>query len=259
MSSPSTQGDTTAPQTMELIPSIDVLDGKVVRLHRGDYSQVTVFAEDPAAQAAHFQELGARSLHVVDLDGARAGTPGNRAVLERILQTAPRLKIQVAGGIRTREAAEQWFQLGAARVVLGTIAIKQPALAAALCREHPEGVVIALDAKDGVIAVEGWLESTGQQLTDVARKVDDWGAAAILFTDINRDGTRAGPAVETTATLQKNARATVIASGGIGTLEDLHALRAAGVRAAVTGRALYSGAFDLGQAFAEFCGAPRSH
>ena len=245
---------TAASQTMELIPSIDVLGGKVVRLHRGDYDKVTVFAEDPAAQAAHFASLGARSLHVVDLDGARAGKPGNRDVLERILRDAPTLRIQVAGGIRTRESAEHWFSLGAKRVVLGTIAIKQPALAEALCREHPGGIVIALDAKDGIIAVEGWLEATGQQLTDVAREVDDWGAAAILFTDINRDGTREGPAVETTAALQKSARATVIASGGIGTLADLAALRAAGVRAAVTGRALYSGEFDLAQAFHEYRG-----
>jgi phosphoribosylformimino-5-aminoimidazole carboxamide ribotide isomerase len=237
---------------MELIPSIDVLDGKVVRLHRGDYQKVTVFSDDPAGQAVKLQELGARRLHVVDLDGARAGKPGNRAVLERIVREAPKLAVQVAGGIRTREAAHEWFDVGAERVVLGTIAIKQPALAESLCREFPGGIVIALDAKDGIIAVEGWLEATGQQLEEVARKVDGWGAAAILFTDINRDGTRAGPAVDTTAALQKNARATVIASGGIGTLEHLHALREAGVRAAVCGRALYSGAFDLAEAFREF-------
>ena len=237
---------------MELIPSIDVLDGKVVRLHRGDYQKVTVFSDDPAGQAVKLQELGARRLHVVDLDGARAGKPGNRAVLERIVREAPKLAVQVAGGIRTREAAHAWFDVGAERVVLGTIAIKQPALAESLCREFPAGIVIALDAKDGIIAVEGWLEATGQQLEEVARKVDGWGAAAILFTDINRDGTREGPAVDTTAALQKSARATVIASGGIGTLEHLHALRDAGVRAAVCGRALYSGAFDLAEAFAEF-------
>jgi phosphoribosylformimino-5-aminoimidazole carboxamide ribotide isomerase len=237
---------------MELIPSIDVLDGKVVRLHRGDYEKVTVFADDPAAQAVKLQELGARKLHVVDLDGARAGKPGNHEVLARIVRDAPKLKVQVAGGIRTREAAEAWFERGAARVVLGTVAIKQPELAEALCRAHPEGIVIALDAKDGIIAVEGWLEATGQQLETVARKVDAWGAAAILFTDINRDGTREGPAVDTTAALQRNARATVIASGGIGTLEHLAALHEAGVRAAVCGRALYSGAFDLAQAFATY-------
>lgn len=234
---------------MELIPSIDVLEGKVVRLHKGDYAQVTVFADNPAEQAARLAGLGARRLHVVDLDGARAGKPGNSAALEAILRAAPSLAVQVAGGIRTREAAEHWFQLGAARVVLGTVAIKQPQLAEALCRTHPEGIVIALDAKGGIVAVEGWLEATGQKLEDVARVVDGWGAAAILFTDIDRDGTREGPAVATTAALQTSVRPTVIASGGIGTLAHLEALSAAGVRAAVCGRALYSGAFDLAEAF----------
>jgi phosphoribosylformimino-5-aminoimidazole carboxamide ribotide isomerase len=234
---------------MELIPSIDVLDGKVVRLHKGDYAQVTVFADDPAAQAVRLQELGARRLHVVDLDGARAGRPGNSAALEAIVRSAPALAVQVAGGIRTREAAEHWLALGAARVVLGTVAIKQPTLAESLCRAHPGKLVIALDARAGVVAVEGWLEATGRKLSDVASEVDGWGAAAILFTDIDRDGTREGPSVETTALLQRSVRPTVIASGGIGTLEHLEALRKAGVRAAVCGRALYSGAFDLAEAF----------
>lgn len=234
---------------MELIPAIDVLGGKVVRLHKGDYAQVTVYADDPAAQAKRFQEVGATRLHVVDLDGARDGKPGNREVIERILQEAPGLKVQIGGGIRTREAAEHWFSLGASRVVLGTVAIKQPELARALCSAHPEGVVVALDAKGGMIAVEGWLESTGKHVREVAREVDAWGAAAVLFTDIDRDGTREGPAVQATAELQANLRATVIASGGIGALDHLRALRDAGVRSAVCGRALYSGAFTLEEAF----------
>jgi phosphoribosylformimino-5-aminoimidazole carboxamide ribotide isomerase len=237
---------------MELIPSIDVLDGKVVRLHKGDYAQVTVFADDPAAQAVRLQELGARRLHVVDLDGARAGKPGNSPALEAIVQSASKLEVQVAGGIRTREAAEHWLSLGAARVVLGTVAIKQPELAKSLCRAHPGRVVIALDARAGMVAVEGWIEATGRSLSEVAVQVDSWGAAAILFTDIDRDGTREGPAVQTTALLQRSVRPVVIASGGIGTLEHLEALRAAGVRAAVCGRALYSGAFDLAAAFREY-------
>ena len=234
---------------MELIPSIDVLEGKVVRLHKGDYAQVTVYADDAAVQAVRLQELGAQRLHVVDLDGARDGKPGNSRSLEAILRAAPKLTVQVAGGIRTRAAAEHWLSIGAARVVLGTVAIKQPELAESLCRAHPDRIVIALDARGGVVAVEGWLENTGRALHDVARQVDGWGAAAILFTDIDRDGTREGPAVESTAALQKSVRPTVIASGGIGTLEHLEALRAAGVRAAVCGRALYSGAFDLAAAF----------
>ncbi len=234
---------------MELIPAIDLLDGKVVRLHQGDYQRATVYADDAAAQARSFAELGAERLHVVDLDGARAGRPGNGRTIERILAAAPTLKIQIGGGIRTREVAEQWFALGASRIVLGTVAIKEPALAESLCRAHPAGVVVALDAKAGVIAVEGWLESTGRAVEAVAREVDGWGAAAILFTDIDRDGTREGPAVEATAGLQASVRATVIASGGIGALEHLAQLRDAGVRAAVCGRALYSGAFALADAF----------
>jgi phosphoribosylformimino-5-aminoimidazole carboxamide ribotide isomerase len=234
---------------MELIPAIDVLGGKVVRLHKGDYAQVTVYSDDPAGQARRFQEAGAERLHVVDLDGAREGKPGNRAVIESILKAAPGLAVQIGGGIRTLEIAEQWYASGATRVVLGTVAIKNPELTEALCAAHPGGVVVALDARDGLIAVEGWLESTGKAVTDVARQVDAWGAAAVLFTDIDRDGTREGPAVEATAGLQQAIGATVIASGGIGTLEHLRALHAAGVRAAVCGRALYSGAFTLDEAF----------
>ena len=234
---------------MELIPAIDLLDGKVVRLHKGDYDQVTVYSDDPAGQAAAFARHGARRLHVVDLDGARAGKPGNRETIERILEAAPGLAVQIGGGIRTREAAEHWFSLGAARVVLGTVAIKQPELARSLCAAHPDGVVVALDAKGGFVAVEGWLEATGKPVMEVAREVDGWGASAILFTDIDRDGTREGPAVEATAALQASVRATVIASGGIGALEHLAALRASGVRSAVCGRALYSGAFTLAEAF----------
>ncbi len=234
---------------MEFIPAIDLLDGKVVRLHKGDYAQVTVYSDDPAGQARGFQAAGAQRLHVVDLDGARDGKPGNSKVIESILAAAPGLKVQIGGGIRTREAAEHWFATGAARVVLGTVAIKQPELAQALCAAHPDGVVVALDAKAGMIAVEGWLENTGKPVHEVAKQVDAWGAAAVLFTDIDRDGTREGPAVDATAKLQEAIRPTVIASGGIGALEHLTALRARGVRAAVCGRALYSGAFTVEQAF----------
>lgn len=235
---------------MELIPAIDLLAGKVVRLHKGDYAQVTVYSDDPAGQAKRFQDAGANRLHVVDLDGARDGKPGNLPVIESILKAAPGLKVQVGGGIRTRESAEHWFSAGATRVVLGTAAIKNPELVRALCSAHPDGVVAALDAKGGMIAVEGWLEATDKAVDKVAVEVDGWGVSAILFTDIDRDGTREGPAVESTAKLQRSVRATVIASGGIGTLDHLVALRESGVRSAVCGRALYSGAFTLEQAFA---------
>lgn len=234
---------------MELIPAIDLLDGKVVRLHKGDYQAVTVYSDDPAGQAKRFAEAGATRLHVVDLDGARDGRPGNRAVIEAILAAAPELRVQVGGGIRSRETAEHWFACGATRVVLGTAAIKDPSLVRELCRAHPEGVVVALDAKAGLVSIEGWLENTGKRVESVAAEVDAWGAAAILFTDIDRDGTREGPALESTAALQRSVKATVIASGGIGALEHLAGLRDHGVRAAVCGRALYSGAFTLEEAF----------
>jgi phosphoribosylformimino-5-aminoimidazole carboxamide ribotide isomerase len=234
---------------MEFIPAIDLLAGKVVRLHKGDYAQVTVYSDQPAEQAKLFQQAGAARLHVVDLDGARDGRPGNREVIESILRAAPGLAVQVGGGIRTRESAEAWFEAGAKRVVLGTAAIKNPGLVRDLCAAHPGGVVVALDAKAGMVAVEGWLESTGKPVGEVAREVDGWGVSAILFTDIDRDGTREGPAVEATANLQRTLSATVIASGGIGALADLAALRQAGVRSAVCGRAIYSGAFTLEQAF----------
>lgn len=234
---------------MELIPAIDLLDGNVVRLHKGDYAQVTVYSDDPAAQAKRFFDAGAKRLHVVDLDGAKSGKPSNVRAIEAILEAAPKLEIQVGGGIRDRDTAQRWLSHGATRVVFGTLAVKQPEVVRGFALEHPSGVVVALDAKAGFIAVEGWLETTQRTLHDVASEVNAWNVAAILFTDIDRDGTREGPAVESTAELQRRVGTTVIASGGIGTLAHLVALREAGVRATVCGRALYSGAFTIEQAF----------
>jgi phosphoribosylformimino-5-aminoimidazole carboxamide ribotide isomerase len=234
---------------MELIPAIDLLGGKVVRLRKGDYAAVTVYSDDPAGQARRFYDQGARMLHVVDLDGAREGKPCNVPVIEAILRAAP-LAIEIGGGIRDRASAEGWLAAGATRVVLGTAAVKQPELVRELCARHPAGVVVAVDARAGEVAVEGWLEGSGKSAVALAREVDAWGAAAILFTVIERDGTHEGPDVEATAALQAEVRATVIASGGIGELAHVRALAAAGVRAAVCGRALYSGAFTLAEAFA---------
>lgn len=234
---------------MELIPAIDILGGKVVRLHQGRYDAVTVYADDAGAMAEQFEAAGARRLHVVDLDGARDGKPGNVPSIERILART-RLAVQVGGGIRTAESAERWLDAGAARVVLGTAAIKNPELPRGLASRRPGSVIIAIDARDGEVKVEGWLEGTGTLATDLAATVDGWGVDGILYTNIERDGTREGPDVESTAALQRGVRATVIASGGIGELAHLRALHAAGVRAAVCGRALYSGAFTLAEAFA---------
>jgi len=241
---------------MELIPAIDVLGGQVVRLHQGRYDAATVYGDDPSAWARRFHEAGATRLHVVDLDGARDGRPGNVAVIERILAAAP-LRVQVGGGIRTRESAERWFEAGVARVVLGTAAVRDPALVRDLAASKPDGVVVAIDAQAGEVKVEGWLEGTGVQAPALAREVDAWGVAAVLFTAIERDGTSVGPDVAATAALQQGLRATVIASGGIGALAHLAALRDAGVRASVCGRALYSGAFTLAEAFAVCRGEAR--
>ncbi len=237
---------------MELIPAIDVLGGQVVRLHQGRYDAATVYGDEPAEWAKRFYDAGATRLHVVDLDGARDGEPGNVAVIERILAAAP-LRVQLGGGIRTRASAERWLEVGAARVVLGTAAVRDPALVQALCAARPGCVVVAIDAHESEVKVQGWLEGTGVRARDLARDVDEWGVAAVLFTAIERDGTSAGPDVRATAALQSGLRATVIASGGIGSLAHLEALRAAGVRASVCGRALYSGAFTLEEAFAA-CG-----
>lgn len=233
---------------MELIPAIDLLDGKVVRLHRGDYDEVTVYDEDPVAMAKHFEGAGAERLHVVDLEGARRGTPAHEWVIREILSQT-KLRVQVGGGVRNEDVAARWIDAGASRVVLGTVVVKAPDSARAICERFPGAVVMALDARDGKVAVEGWQEQSEQDVVELAELVDGWDIAAILFTNIHRDGTREGPDVEGTAHLQSRVASTVIASGGIGTLDDLRALAKAGVRSAVCGRALYSGAFTLSEAF----------
>ena len=233
---------------MELIPAIDLLDGKVVRLHQGKYDEVTVYSDDPAAMAMTFEAHGAKRLHVVDLDGARDGKPGNVASIQSILART-KLEVQVGGGVRTEETAVRWLDAGARRVVMGTAAIKDPELPKSISKTRPGSVIIAIDARSGIVAVEGWLEASTTKAEDLAREVDAWGVANILFTNIDRDGTRVGPDVEGTAALQKLVDVTVIASGGIGSLDHLAALRDAGVRATVCGKALYSGAFTLEEAF----------
>jgi len=234
---------------MELIPAIDLLDGKVVRLHQGQYDEVTVYDDDPVAMAQRFEAAGSKRLHVVDLEGARSGVPAHVPVIQGILRETS-LQVQVGGGVRNEDVAAAWIDAGAARVVLGTIVVKAPDAARAICRRFPGAVVMALDARDGKVAVEGWQEQSQQDVVELAREVDGWNIASILFTNIHRDGTREGPDVEATAALQSEVATTVIASGGVGSLDHLRALNAAGVRAAVCGRALYSGAFTLSEAFA---------
>jgi phosphoribosylformimino-5-aminoimidazole carboxamide ribotide isomerase len=234
---------------VELIPAIDLLDGKVVRLHQGKYDEVTVYDDDPVSMAKRFEDQGARRLHVVDLEGARRGEPAHVSVIQGILRETG-LQVQVGGGVRNQEVASRWIDAGAARVVLGTIVVKEPDAAHAICERYPGAVVMALDARDGKVAVEGWQEQSEQDVNELAKEVDGWNIGAILFTNIHRDGTREGPDVDATAALQSQVETTVIASGGIGSLDHLRTLAAAGVRASVCGRALYSGAFTLSEAFA---------
>jgi phosphoribosylformimino-5-aminoimidazole carboxamide ribotide isomerase len=234
---------------VELIPAIDLLDGKVVRLHQGKYDEVTVYDSDPVGMAKRFEDQGAERLHVVDLEGARSGRPVHVPIIRGILRET-NLQVQIGGGVRNEDIAAQWMDAGAARVVLGTVVVKAPDVAQAICTRYPKAVVMALDARDGKVAVEGWQEQSEQDVIELAQEVDSWNIGAILFTNIHKDGTREGPDVEGTAGLQSHVDTTVIASGGIGALDDLRALAAAGIRSAVCGRALYSGVFTLSEAFA---------
>ncbi len=230
---------------MLLIPAIDLLDAKVVRLTRGDYATAEVYSDDPVAMARRFEAEGATHLHVVDLDGARDGRPGNVRTIEAIVASTG-LQVQVGGGIRDRDAARRWLEAGAA-VVLGTAAVSKPELVRELCASDGERIVVALDAHGAYVAIEGWAETSEVRVDELAPKVQEWGASAVLYTNIARDGTRIGPDVEGTARLQRTLTIPVIASGGIGALEHLAALRDAGVRRVVCGRALYSGAFSLAE------------
>ena len=231
---------------MQLIPAIDLLGGEVVRLHKGEYGEATRYSADPLATALAFAEAGATRLHVVDLDGARGVVGAHLGLISSIVKRAP-LAVQVGGGVRSRESAERWLAAGAARVVIGTAAVREPEMTAALCAAHPGAIIVAIDARGDEVQVDGWRDATETSAAGLAKTADGWGATAILYTDIDRDGTGVGPAVQRTAEIQASVRATVIASGGIGAIEHLLALRAAGLREAVCGRALYEGAFTLEQ------------
>lgn len=237
---------------MILYPAIDLKEGRCVRLYRGEMSQATVFNDDPAAQARSFAAAGCRWLHIVDLDGAFAGKPMNRASVEAIL-AAVRIPIQLGGGIRDLATIEAWLGKGVARAILGTAALHNPNLVKEACRLFPSRIAVGIDARDGLVAVEGWAKTSTITALDLALKFEDAGAAAIIFTDIERDGTLAGANIERTAELARNLETQVIASGGISSLEDLKALKAHeadGVGGAILGRALYDGRIDLSAALA---------
>ncbi len=234
---------------MILYPAIDLKDGQAVRLLRGEMDKATVFSDDPAAQARAFVEAGCEWLHLVDLNGAFAGEPVNAAPVEAILKACD-APAQLGGGIRDMATIETWIDKGLARVILGTVAVENPDLVREAARAFPGKVAVGIDARNGMVATKGWAEETDVQVTDLARSFEDAGVAAIIYTDINRDGAMQGPNIEATAALARAVSIPVIASGGVSSVEDLIALRDCGValNGAISGRALYDGAIDLTEA-----------
>ncbi len=237
---------------MIVFPAIDLKAGQVVRLAEGDMARATVYGDDPAAQALIFADAGAQHLHVVDLDGSFAGRAENRGAVEAIIETFPGY-VQLGGGIRTRAAVEGWFDLGVARVVMGTAALKDPEFVKDMAAAFPGGIVVAVDARDGMVATEGWAELSDVPVADMARRFEDAGVASLLFTDIGRDGMLKGCNIEATVDLARVTDLPVIASGGVKGLDDIRMLSlyaGDGIEGVITGRALFEGRLDLAAAIA---------
>jgi phosphoribosylformimino-5-aminoimidazole carboxamide ribotide isomerase len=242
---------------MDLFPAIDLRDGRCVRLYQGDYDRETVYGDDPVAQATAFAAAGAPWVHVVDLDAARTGVPRNRPVVSAVAAALAErdVPLQVGGGVRDDAAADALFAAGVRRVVVGTAALDDPAWARRLAGRHPGRVAVGLDARGRDVAVRGWVESSGRDLVDVAREFEDAGVAALVVTEIGRDGTLTGPALDQLAAVLGATTVDVVASGGVGTLDDLRALDRLSVggrhlAGAIVGRALYEGAFGLADGLA---------
>ena len=237
---------------MIVFPAIDLKGGQVVRLAEGDMARATVYGDDPAAQAMLFAEAGSQFLHVVDLDGSFAGRAENRDAVDAIIEVFPG-HIQLGGGIRDAKAVEGWFNVGVSRVVMGTAALKDPEFVKDMAREWPGGIVVAVDAKDGMVATEGWAELSDVPVVDMARRFEDAGVASLLFTDIGRDGMLKGCNIDATLDLARRVDLPVIASGGVKGIDDIHILSIhahEGIEGVITGRALYDGRLDLAAAIA---------
>ena len=236
---------------MILYPAIDLKDGAAVRLLRGDMDAVTVFNEDPAAQARAFQDAGCEWVHLVDLNGAFAGRPVNAGAVEAIL-AAVSVPTQLGGGIRDIATIEMWLGKGIARVILGTAAVEEPKLVRQAAEAFPGQIAVGIDARNGRVATKGWAEETNVDATELARSFEDVGVAAIIYTDIDRDGAMQGPNVDATAALANAVSIPVIASGGVSSIDDLTALNTcdAPIAGVISGRALYDGAIDLAEALA---------
>ncbi|MFK0730917.1 MAG: 1-(5-phosphoribosyl)-5-[(5-phosphoribosylamino)methylideneamino]imidazole-4-carboxamide isomerase [Gloeotrichia echinulata GP01] len=235
---------------MDVIPAIDLLEGRCVRLYQGDYDQSQVFSENPADVAKQWVDQGAAKLHVVDLDGAKKGKIVNLAAIEAIAQ-AVSVPIQVGGGLRDRTSIQQLFNLGVKRAILGTIAVEQPQLVQELCQEFPQQIIIGIDARNGLVATRGWLETSEVLATQLAIQMQELGASAIIYTDIHRDGTLSGPNLEALRELAAAISIPIIASGGVSSITDLLSLLALepqGVTGVIVGRALYTGDILLTEA-----------
>jgi phosphoribosylformimino-5-aminoimidazole carboxamide ribotide isomerase len=233
-----------------VFPAIDLKAGQVVRLAEGDMARATIYGDDPAAQSLIFAEAGAEYLHVVDLDGSFAGRAENREAVEAIVEVFPG-HVQLGGGIRNREAVTGWFDLGISRVVMGSAALKDPEFVKDMAKEFPGGIVVAVDARDGMVATEGWAEVSDVPVEDMARRFEDAGVASLLFTDIGRDGLLKGCNIDATVELARQTGLPVIASGGVKGLDDIRMLAVhagEGIEGVITGRALYEGRLDLAAA-----------
>ncbi len=232
---------------MIIIPAVDIKNGKCVRLFQGRLESETVFSDDPAAMAKRWENEGAEIIHVIDLDGAVEKSPKNLNSIQRIIESVAAY-IQVGGGIRTAETAKMYLDLGVKRVIIGTEAIKNPKFVKDACKAFPDQIVVGIDARDGLVAIEGWTETTRIKAVDLARRFEDCGVAAINFTDIHRDGMETGPNIEATRRIAEAVSIPVVASGGVSTIEDikkLMPLEAVGVVGVIIGRALYSGSLSL--------------
>ncbi|MBI1905835.1 MAG: 1-(5-phosphoribosyl)-5-[(5-phosphoribosylamino)methylideneamino]imidazole-4-carboxamide isomerase [Rhodocyclales bacterium] len=248
---------------MLLIPAIDLKDGHCVRLRQGEMDDATVFSEDPAAMARRWVDMGARRLHLVDLNGAFAGKPKNQAAIRAIVDAVgDDIPVQLGGGIRDLDTIEAYLDHGITYVIIGTAAVKNPGLLHDACSAFPGHVIVGLDAKDGKVATDGWSKMTGHDVIDLARKYEDYGVEAVVYTDIGRDGMLSGVNIEATVRLAQALRVPVIASGGIAAIADIEALCAVedeGIMGAITGRAIYEGTLDFAAAQAradELNGAP---